>query len=367
MRNFSSIPILDYSLAVSPSQRPQLILELQSALINVGFLYLSNTPVEQSLVDRLISYIPRLFALPQNEKDKIRMSNSPHFLGYSRFGAEYTKGKVDQREQIDIATPLECRWKPGDFDYLRLWGPSQWPDEALLPGFKETMTEYLSQVETLANNFVRLMAEALGLGPDGLSHFYDSPDKMQHRSKLVQYPAKNGMSESDQGVGAHYDAGFLTILLQASEHAGLQVQNLAGEWIDVPPKRGTFVINFGRALEFATQGIARATSHRVLSPPVGTTTARYSIPFFHNISLDVKIGEADHVLKFPDSILKLRDERGSLAATDSVNFSEFGTETSGQVNLIGRVKSHPDVAERHYPDLFKQIFPDGLPAHGVAY
>jgi len=53
------------------------------------------------------------------------MANSPHFLGYSRLGAEMTKGAVDQREQFDIATPLEDRWKPGDPEYIRLWGPSQ--------------------------------------------------------------------------------------------------------------------------------------------------------------------------------------------------------------------------------------------------
>lgn len=123
--NFSSVPILDYSLSSDLSTKPKFISELQHALINVGFLYLSNPPVEQQVIDHLISYIPRLFALPQEEKDKIRMANSPHFLGYSKFGAEFTKGKTDQREQIDIATPLECRWRPGDPDYLRLWGPSQ--------------------------------------------------------------------------------------------------------------------------------------------------------------------------------------------------------------------------------------------------
>ena len=53
------------------------------------------------------------------------MRNSPHFLGYSQFGAEYTKGNVDMREQFDIATPHECQWKSEDPDYKRLWGPSQ--------------------------------------------------------------------------------------------------------------------------------------------------------------------------------------------------------------------------------------------------
>jgi hypothetical protein len=72
----------------------------------------------------------------------------------------------------------------------------------------------------------------------------------------------------------------------------------------------------------------------------------------------------------------------------AVNFTEFDREPSGRVNLIGRVKwvtrllfaciilwfdaiplwrSHPDVAEKHYPDLFKQFFPQGLPAQGSAY
>ena len=124
-KNFSSIPILDYSLATDPTHKPQFISELQHALINVGFLYLSNSSVDQELTDRLVSYIPRFFALPQEEKDKIRMVNSPHFLGYNSVGSELTKGKTDQREQVDIATPHVSRWAPGKPDYLRLWGPSQ--------------------------------------------------------------------------------------------------------------------------------------------------------------------------------------------------------------------------------------------------
>ena len=91
----------------------------------MGFLYLSNHPVSQADTDLLIDYIPKIFALPQEAKEKIALVHSPHFFGYSRLGSELTKGVVDRREQFDFGTKLECRWKEGDPDYLRLPGPSQ--------------------------------------------------------------------------------------------------------------------------------------------------------------------------------------------------------------------------------------------------
>jgi len=243
--NFTSIPILNYGLLSSPDTHPVFIKQLQHALINIGFLYLEHPPVSNALIDDVIAYLPRVFALPQERKDALRMANSPHFLGYSRLGVERTKGTADQREQFDIATPFECVWRPGEPEYLRLWGPSQWPEEEDVPGFKKTYLRYLDEVEKLSHEFVRLVAEALGLLPDGLAQFYDARERMQHRSKIVKYPTRDEVA-SEQGVGPHFDAGFLTFLLQASDHAGLQVQNLSGEWIDVPPRPYTFVINIGK-------------------------------------------------------------------------------------------------------------------------
>jgi len=344
--NFTSIPILDYALLSSPDTRAVFVRQLQHALIDVGFLYL-----------------PRVFSLPQERKDALRMANSPHFLGYSRLGVEMTRGTADQREQLDIATPFEDMWKPGDPEYVRLWGPSQWPEEEDVPGFKATYLRYLAAVESLSYEFTGLVAEALGLPSDGLARFYGARERTQHRSKIVKYPTRDEVA-SDQGVGPHFDSGFLTFLLQASDHPGLQVQNLAGEWIDVPPRPYSFVVNIGKGLEWVTEGLARATSHRVLVPAAGASP-RYSIPFFQNIAQDVRLSE--HVLQIPSEVLKLKGRRGELGQIDSVNFSEYNVLPSGQVSLINRVKSHPDVAERHYPDLFKQFFPNGRPAHGTAY
>lgn len=123
--NFQSVPILDYSLLSNSESRSIFIEQLRHALINVGFLYLKNPPVTDETFDSLVAYIPRVFALPQEAKDAIAMTNSPHFLGYSKLGVERTKGASDQREQFDFATPLESEWKEGDPEHLRLWGPSQ--------------------------------------------------------------------------------------------------------------------------------------------------------------------------------------------------------------------------------------------------
>lgn len=123
--NFSSIPVLDYSLLSDPSTKPQFIAQLHNALVNVGFYYLTNHPVPEEDIEAVVAYAPKFFDLPAEEKERIRMIHSPHFFGYSRFGAELTKGKVDQREQFDFGTSSEIRWKEGDPEFMRLWGPSQ--------------------------------------------------------------------------------------------------------------------------------------------------------------------------------------------------------------------------------------------------
>ena len=63
-------------------------------------------------------------------------------------------------------------------------------------------------------------------------------------------------------------------------------------------------------LEKVTQGLARATSHRVLAPAAGTSP-RYSIPFFQNLAQDVRLSE--HVLQrtFSLRLLPMHTQRNS--------------------------------------------------------
>ena len=82
---FSHIPILPLSLATHPSTKPQFLSFLRSALLNVGFLYLSETGLPEELVGKVVRECGRFFEeLPGGEKERIEMKREWSFLGWSR-------------------------------------------------------------------------------------------------------------------------------------------------------------------------------------------------------------------------------------------------------------------------------------------
>ena len=121
-----------------------------------------------------------------------------------------------------------------------------------------------------------LAAFAVALGQD--EHYFEQwfDAESHNHPKVIRYPGR-GEDVDDQGVGAHWDYGFLALLVQGRA-GGLQVQSLDGEWLDAAPLPGSFVFNIGEMLEVMTSGYLRATVHRVVSPPGDVD--RCSVPFF---------------------------------------------------------------------------------------
>ena len=86
------------------SSKLEFLEALREALVNVGFFYLRNAPVHAQTQEDFTKKALDLFDLPLQKKLEIEMVNSPHFLGYSRLGAEITALKPDHREQFDVGT-----------------------------------------------------------------------------------------------------------------------------------------------------------------------------------------------------------------------------------------------------------------------
>lgn len=86
--SFSEIPILDLSEAKNESTKPELLKKLRDALLNVGFLYIKNFGIDQSLCDHVCAEGIKFFGLPEDEKLRIEMKNQASFLGYSRVSGD---------------------------------------------------------------------------------------------------------------------------------------------------------------------------------------------------------------------------------------------------------------------------------------
>lgn len=66
--SFDTIPILDLSLAKDPSTKPDFLDQLRHALLEVGFLYLKNVGIPNSLIQQVKDEGVAFFDLPVEEK-----------------------------------------------------------------------------------------------------------------------------------------------------------------------------------------------------------------------------------------------------------------------------------------------------------
>jgi Isopenicillin N synthase and related dioxygenases len=341
-RDITALPILDLSLLDGTAiQRQGFLDDLRHAARDVGFFYLTGHGIDSELLQQVQASARQFFALPDSEKAAVGMINSPHFRGYNRAASEITRGQPDLREQFDLGA--ERAVLPIDDNspwWARLQGPNQWP--AALPELKPLLLDWQQAMTGMSLRLLRAFAEALSLPQEAFDRLYG--DQPNEHIKLMRYPGQ-APQQSNQGVGAHKDSGFLSFLLQ-DRQAGLQVEIEEGRWIDALPLENTLVVNIGELLELATNGYLRATVHRVLSPQAGNE--RLSIAFFLGAQLDAVVP----LYSLPTALL--RDARGPASDPDNPLFRDVGWNY-----LKGRLRSHPDVARRYYADA---LIPDALSA-----
>ena len=252
----------------------------------IGFFSIVNHGVQRELVAGAYGELERFFALPGEEKLKVKIGERS--VGYvPARSTVYVSSPVAKNTKKDLnETLMYCRERPADHpaiaDGLRFHGPNPWPSD--LPGFKEGLTAYFDAMEALAYRMLHVFARAL----DKPADFFDAccTDPMW-TTRNSYYPAIS--AEAGQfGIAPHRDHGFFTMLPLSTE-PGLEVLARTGRWLPVEIPAGALLVNTGEFMNRWTNGRFLATPHRAIPPG----RDRYSLAFFFNPSRDAVAAPLD--------------------------------------------------------------------------
>jgi len=321
--NAPTLPVISMTALESESG----LAELRRAASDVGFFYLVDHGISHESQQDYLRLSREFFQLSAQQKQSVDMIHSPHFRGYNAMGSEMTAGRLDAREQFDWmneeqAIPDSALSQP----WQKLIGPNLWPTS--MPALKPSLTKLQDQLSDITVNLLQRLCASLGVEAHALDHTIGK--QPYTHAKLIRYPGQN---RPQQGVGAHKDPGYLTLVMQ-DEQSGLKVER-NGQWIAVEPIPGAFVVNIGELLELASNGFLKATNHKVESPKQGVE--RYSIAFFMAAQLSATVP----VLPLPEE-LKAR-ALGPTTDPDNPLLTDVGNNV-----LKGRLRSHTHVTRRYY-------------------
>ncbi|RDX64849.1 Protein SRG1, partial [Mucuna pruriens] len=188
-------------------------------------------------------------------------------------------------QMIDVPKEEPSDWVDG-FYISTLPSHSRKPN--LFPNlplpFRENLEVYCKEMRDLANNIYVLIGKGLGIEPKEIKESIGEGGQ----SIRINYYPPCPQPENVLGLKPHTDGSALTILLQANEVEGLQI-NKDGMWIPVKPLPNAFIISLGDVLEVVTNGIYKSSEHRAV---VNSWKERLSIATFCGPEWSANIGPA---------------------------------------------------------------------------
>ena len=280
------LPVMDLGpfFAGEPGALETLAAKWREAAEGLGFMCLVNHGLAAEEVERMEAEVRRFHALSADDKMAIKVNE--HQRGFIPGKATIlTHSKYEKHTKLDTVECLVVATEYDDDDPnviagKQFYAKNQWPHD--LPGFREAVERYMSQVMSICKRTLPVWAVALELEPDFFKpHF----EKSYSYFRLAKYPIVEHVGENEFGLGAHADTGFMTFLPPAKEQ-GLQVLDTDGVWFWPELPDNAIILNIGQFLERWTNERFRATPHRVLPP---RNNDRYSFACFVNTSLDSEV------------------------------------------------------------------------------
>ncbi len=266
------VPVVDLSA-------PDAGAELVAALGSHASALLVGHGVDPALRQRVIELSREFFALPEDEKERVRWDGTGPWSGWQpvyRGATELTGDRVP-----DLVERFECQ---------ELETFEGWPTDP--PGFAAAWTEYYDAAGALASRLVEAAAAVLDLPPADLPAWTDG----QFANMVANHylPQPEPPLPGQTRVGAHTDRGGITLLTSDEAPGGLEVRPRGRGWTPVVIPDDAYVVQVGDLFSRWTNRRIPANLHRVVNPPreVAAGASRLSLVYFHYPALDTVVRAA---------------------------------------------------------------------------
>lgn len=284
----AGIPVIDFApfLSGDVACKKEVGKQVVNAMKKYGFLYIINHGIDGEKFNEAFEWSQKFFNLSIGEKKKCaHPENGEHHRGWSALGKEKVVQMVFDQKEIEKLRNIPDVKESFDTGNENSIYCNFWPDEKVIPGFKEFCQDYFDTNTKVSKFILRAIAVGMGLDEDFFIPYHSDSD---NQLRFLHYPptdVESLNSGKSERIAAHTDFGTMTMLLQ-DECGGLEVEDpyIKGKFIPAPFIKNSLVVNIGDFLMRWSNDELKSTLHRVRAPPLeaktGMTKVRYSIPFF---------------------------------------------------------------------------------------
>jgi isopenicillin N synthase-like dioxygenase len=281
------VPVVDMGRLLDPSSVDVEAARLRAACEDWGFFQVVNHGVPDEVIHDVKEDLEAFFQLPLAEKRAVAQRPGGGIEGY---GQAFV---VSEDQRLDWADMLFLSTLPPEYRSLDCFWPSR-------PAtFAASLHRYAEEVQRVAAALLAAMAANLGLTTraEEMTRIGAAQSvRINYYPPCPPQAAHDGGDDDNKqvllGLSPHSDAVGLTLLLQVSPVAGLQIRR-GGAWVPVEPLPGALVANVGDVIEVLTNGRYRSIEHRAV---VNARHHRISVAAFHNAMFGGTYGPIEEIL-----------------------------------------------------------------------
>jgi flavonol synthase len=283
------IPVVDLEAALAADPPAGVLDAVRAAVEQVGIVQVTNHGIDPGLIEEFGQRTGRLLALPRPEKAKLASPTGHPYRGWRQWPDDFGRLELERYNVAQFDTPEDARASGLAEEYLGLYAhQNMWPADD--PRLRAVTFGYIDAARRLAERMLALYARVEDV-PAGTFRLGSLPHL---RLTVNDHPTWSYPDGPDGADGAdedklllleHADGSAVTVLGQAGDYEGLQVQTPDG-WQAVPIIPGALQVLSGTLLTRWTNGRLRPGRHRVVA---GGTVTRRSTAVFCYPSLDTVV------------------------------------------------------------------------------